>query len=377
MTPLLASGNSPSNREARRQSDLRVTHVVPQLFDVVDGLLGGAERFAFELARHMAHRVRTRLVCFGPRPLVRSVESLQIEVFQPLLSVAGQKSNPLALRPLRILWQSDVLHVHQSHILMSNLLAGLGKLVRVPVFTTDLGGGGWNIDGLVNSQKWYTGHLHISNYSRSVYGHEHSPQARVIWAGVDAARFTPGSGGGGVLFVGRLLPHKGVDVLIEALPTGIPLTVVGPSVDSEYTSFLKRIGSGKAVRFLGPLTEDELVKAYGRADIIALTSVYRDCYGHSTTVPELLGQTLLEGMACALPAIATRVASLPEVVDDGVTGFVVEPNVPSLRAAISALVGQKGLARKMGAAGRQRVLERFSWRETVERCLNAYEDLGV
>src|SRR5215217_4465925 len=66
-----------------------------------------------------------------------------------------------------------------------------------------------------------------------------------------------------------------------------------------------------------------------------LPSVYRDREGGETPVPELLGQTLLEGMACGTPAVCTRVASLPEVVDDGVTGIIVPPNDPvALGAAI-------------------------------------------
>ena len=62
---------------------------------------------------------------------------------------------------------------------------------------------------------------------------------------------------------------------------------------------------------------------------VVLPSVYRTDEGYETLVPELLGQTLLEGMACGTPAICTDVASMPEVVDHGVTGFVVPPNDPA------------------------------------------------
>jgi glycosyltransferase involved in cell wall biosynthesis len=96
-------------------------------------------------------------------------------------------------------------------------------------------------------------------------------------------------------------------------------------------------------------------------------------YGSETRVPELLGQTLLEGMACGTPAICTDVASMPEVVDDGMTGFVVAENDPeALRAKLSWLWDHPLEAAKMGRAARHRVLERFTWDVVVKRCLEIY-----
>jgi glycosyltransferase involved in cell wall biosynthesis len=96
-------------------------------------------------------------------------------------------------------------------------------------------------------------------------------------------------------------------------------------------------------------------------------------YGSETRVPELLGQTLLEGMACGAPGICTDVASLPEVVEHGGTGLVVPPNDPAaLRAAICWLSRHPEPAQAMGERGRRRVLERFNWDTVVRRCLQAY-----
>ena len=88
---------------------------------------------------------------------------------------------------------------------------------------------------------------------------------------------------------------------------------------------------------------------------------------------ELLGQTLLEGMACGAPAIATDVCSLPEVVEDGVTGFIVPPNDPTaLGEKIRWLRLHPAEARRMGEAARQRVLESFTWDRVVQNCFEAY-----
>src|ERR1019366_2043454 len=107
---------------------------------------------------------------------------------------------------------------------------------------------------------------------------------------------------------------------------------------------------------------------------VVLPSVYRSTYGDHSKVPELLGQTLLEGMACGVPVICTAVASMPEVVEDGVTGFIVPPNDPAaLRARLMWLVAHPKDAAKMGDAGRRRVLSRFTWEGVVERCLAIYD----
>src|SRR5262249_14619684 len=110
-----------------------------------------------------------------------------------------------------------------------------------------------------------------------------------------------------------------------------------------------------------------------RALCIVLPSTYRTLYGHESRVPELLGQTLLEGMACATPAICTDVASMPEIVEDGVSGFVVPPNDPAtLGQRLRWLRDHPHEAEAMGQAARRRVLEKFTWPAVVRRCLKLY-----
>ena len=102
--------------------------------------------------------------------------------------------------------------------------------------------------------------------------------------------------------------------------------------------------------------------------------MYVDRYGVEDRVPELLGLVLLEAMACGAPAICTNVASMPEVVVDGVTGFIVPPNdVEALRERLVWIRDHPERAREMGIAGRQRVLNGFTWRAVAERCLAAYD----
>jgi glycosyltransferase involved in cell wall biosynthesis len=258
---------------------------------------------------------------------------------------------------------------------MSSTAAAMCRLTGRRVFVTDLGGGGWDVSAYVSTDGWFHGHLHISEYSRAVFGHQGRQGAAVILGGVDASKFSPAPNtprNGGVVFVGRLLPHKGIANLIEALPNELSLDIVGPRSDTVYVARLHELAQGKSVRFRHDCTDEMLIEVYRRALCVVLPSLYRTPEGE-TNVPELLGQTLLEAMACGSPVIATRVASLPEIVEDGKNGFVVEADDRvALAGRLRWLAQHPVEAAALGAEGREIVLRRFQWPQVVERCLDAY-----
>jgi len=346
------------------------------LFTDNDGIIGGAERYVFELARHMADVTPTSLVTFGRDERLEHVGALRIRVIGRPWHVRGQRDNPFAFALLDEVRRADIIHCHQPHIVASSVSAITARAFGRRVFTSDLGGGGWDLSSYVSTDGLYHGHLHISEYSRRIAGHAGKPWAHVIWGGVDTARFSPDPSvqqSAGVLFVGRLLPHKGIDTLIRALPSGMSADIIGPVCHERYLADLTVLAEGKRVRFHHDCDDAALVDAYRRATCIVLPSVHDDMYGGHTDVPELLGQTLLEGMACGLPAVCTDVASLPEIVEDGVTGLVVPPNNPdALRAALQSLANDPVHARRLGVAARASVASRFTWPSVVDRCLTHY-----
>jgi len=352
-----------------------VVHVVPALFGP-GGVVGGAERYALELAKAMAVEVPTRLVTFGPKDATESDGDLKVRVLGRPLHVRGQRNNPFSLKLFSALGAASVVHCHQQHVVASSMAALFCRLTRRSVFVSDLGGGGWDISSYLSTDRWYHGHLHISEYSRKVCGHSENDRAHVVLGGVDVDKFSPDPDSertNEVLYVGRLLPHKGINYLVEAIPDGMRLTVIGRADDPVYLADLHKAASGKSVCFKHDVDDDELVRAYRSALCIVLPSVYETIYGERTSVPELLGQTLLEGMACGAPGLCTNVASLPEVVDDGKTGFVVPSNDPTaLREKLLWLRDHQRQAGALGEAARQRVVERFTWPSVVARCLTAY-----
>ena len=368
---------STTNSASRSTSGAgTVLHIVPALFDARDGIIGGAERYVLELARHMAGERPTRLVTFGEQAREERIGDLRIRVIGRPWYVRGQRSNPVAAALVGEVRRAAIVHCHQQHVVASSLAAATARLLRRPVFCTDLGGGGWDVSAYVSTDRWYDGHLHISEYSRRIAGHDTQPAARVVWGGVDASRFSPGPPvrrDGGVLFVGRILPHKGVNDLVDALDADVPAQIIGPAPDARYLQELRARAHGKPIRFRSDCDDESLVEAYRHAACVVLPSVYRDMYGGESRVPELLGQTLLEGMACGTPGICTSVASLPEVIEQGRTGLVVPPNdLDALRTAIRWMIDHPRERAAMGARGRERVLQHFSWTSVVERCLDAY-----
>lgn len=353
----------------------RVLHIVPALFGS-KGVLGGAERYALELARYMAEITPTRLLTFGDKSRTERIGNLDIRVVGNAWHVRGQRSNPVSPAIFSELLKADVIHCHQQHILASSLAALMSKLSGRKAFVTDLGGGGWDVSHYMSTDRWYRGHLHISEYSRRVYRQEGQPWSHVILGGIDTEKFSPDSNvvrDGSVVFVGRLLPHKGVNYLVEAVPPDVPLKLIGQPMDERFHRDLQSLAAGKQATFHHDFSDDDIVRAYRSALCVVLPSVYRHVYGEETKVPELLGQTLLEGMACGTPAICTDVASMPEIVEDGRSGFIVPPNNPSaICQKIVWLRDHPDEAMQMGVAARQRVLDKFTWPAVVQRCLEIY-----
>jgi glycosyltransferase involved in cell wall biosynthesis len=153
-----------------------------------------------------------------------------------------------------------------------------------------------------------------------------------------------------VLYAGRLSPEKGVEDLVEAA-AGMKLVVAGDGP--------LRAGVPAA---LGFVPHDELDRLYARAAVVACPSRR-----------EGFGVACLEAMAHARPVVATGVGGLLDLVVDGETGLVVPPRDPAaLRAALERLLADGELRRRLGAAGRERARERFSWDVVTDATVAAY-----
>ena len=131
------------------------------------------------------------------------------------------------------------------------------------------------------------------------------------------------------------------------------------------------------MHFAGPVADEELPALFRRAAVLALPSVHWTCYGRFVPVSELLGLVVLEAMASGTPVVCSRIGGLPEIVEHGVTGFLVESgDVDELRERLAEVLGDSRLATRLGRNARERALERFTWRACAERCLAAYAEVA-
>ncbi|HEX2104020.1 MAG TPA: glycosyltransferase family 4 protein [Solirubrobacteraceae bacterium] len=359
---------------------MRVVHVAPTPFGA-GGIFGGGERYPLELARAVARRVDCKLVTFGSPP-ARLLEpgGLRVTVLRPQVRL-GHPAHPVALGLPAALAGADVVHTHHLSSAPSRVAALVARARGIPAVTTDHGlqSGTWG--GLL--PRLFQRFLTVSEYSARQID---APPRRttVIYGGVDCARFRPDADAprDGVLFVGRLTPHKGVDALIAAVPDGVTLTLAGTAghdaqlPERDYPQLLRRLAHGRTVRFLGAVPEEQLPGLYRRAAVFALPSVERTVYGRRIACVELLGLAVLEAMASATPVVCSRVGGVAEIVEDGVTGFLVEPgDVGALRERIDHLLRDRALAARVGRNARERALDRFTWEACAERCLAAYAEL--
>jgi glycosyltransferase involved in cell wall biosynthesis len=346
-----------------------------------EGLFGGGERYPFELARALAAHVDCRMVTFGRTARDVSVDGLHVQVLRPLTHLRGHPAHPLALRLPAAVDDADVIHTHHLRSTPSRMaaLAARARGRRLVVTDHGLGGGGWG--GLL--PRLFDRFLTVSRYSAHTL--RAPPSAtRVIYGGADPQRYHPGSGDDprGVLFVGRLTPHKGVDRLLRALPDDAPLTVVGSGghdprrPERDYPDMLRRLASGKTVTFRDSVSDAELSHLYRAARVYVLPSVHETCYGRHVEISELLGLSVLEAMASGTPVVCSRVGGLAEIVRDGETGFLVEPgDISVLRERIVQLLSDERLASRLGANARETVLARFTWDACARRCIAAYREL--
>src|SRR5437870_5351671 len=200
----------------------------------------------------MAEEVSMRLITDGDRDRHETTGQLEIRVIGNARYVRGQRQNPFSSSLFWELSKASVVHCHQQHILTSSLAALACKLSGRRVFVSDLGGGGWDVSAYVSTDRWYHGHLHISEYSRRVYGQTGKPWAHVILGGVDTEKFSPDETvrrDGTVLFVGRLLPHKGLNDLVSAVSSYMPLEIIGQPYSSGFLRDLRAMAVGKQVIF--------------------------------------------------------------------------------------------------------------------------------
>ena len=282
-----------------------------------------------------------RLESVAPRSWSED-RSLEPKVWE-CLHIANAYERAAALR-------LDVLHNHFDFLPLS-----YSALSDVPVVTTIHGFSSERILPVFQRYDGRVGYVSISDADR----HPSLHYLATIYHGIDLGEFTPRTAPGeDLVFFGRIHPDKGVAEAIElARRVRRRLVIAGIIHDEEY--FAREIAphiDDDRVRYVGSAGPEERDEILGNA--LALV--------HLVNFAEPFGLSMIEAMACGTPVIGRRRGSVPEVVEDGRTGFVVD----DLAGAARAVEGVGALDRN---AIRARCAERFSRDRMVTDYLNVYE----
>lgn len=355
---------------------MRALHVTPTHFADAS-IVGGAERYAWELARAMSAQADVTFFALADRSGEWTRDGVRvIHAAGRVMLTHTLARNPISRQLAAAIRAADVVHCHQVHTFLTSACLAIGRALRKPVFVTDLGGGHpYSPTNYVPLLRSAAAMLLISDYSKQCWAS--APAGRrpakleTIYAGVDIDRFRPGGAAPSpheVLFVGRILPHKGIEHLIDAVRPPLSLRVVGRAYDTAYLDRLRGRADGKAVTFELNADDETLVGRYQSALALVLPSL---------EASELFGLVVAESMACGRPAVVSRTGALPEVVEDGVTGWIVPPgDSNALAGVLQRLAADPAAATAMGQRGRARVTARYTWPVVAERCLAAYRAAG-
>ena len=292
---------------------MRIAQIAPLAEPVPPEMYGGTERVVSLLTEELVRRghevtlfasgdsqTAARLVAVTPEALRLSGED--VDPYVSLMLELGMVFDEAD--------QFDVIHSHVDYFALP-----FARHVRTPMVTTLHGR--LDLPGLPTIYERY-GEAPVV----SISDNQREPLPGANWAatvynGTDLSRFTFNETGGDYFaFVGRICPEKNIEGAIDiARRTGVPLRIAAKvdPVDVDYhESVVKPLMDARQVEFLGELGDEDKDELLGSARALLFPVDW----------PEPFGLAMTEAMACGTPVLALRRGSVPEVVEDGVTGFV-------------------------------------------------------
>ncbi len=371
---------------------------VMSVFVVAPRRIGGIEMFARELSAQLHLRDWESVLCFAGDPPESVREFLDVPgVTLESVPLAGSwLRDRAAIRCLARLLQKhkpEVLHVHFTGAV--SLIPWLARYWHVPRnFLTDHHSRNEDFtrDNLSPWKRlaarvlnWpLTGAIAVSEYNAAACRESGAFLPRAVTCihnGVDSTRSSGApaafrrrhgipDGRAIVLQVSWIIDDKGVPDLLDAaslvlaVNPDVHFVVVGDGSGLEtYRRQAEAAGIAGHITWTGLLVDPICEGAFAAADVVCQLSRWQEAFGFA----------IVEAMSCGKPLVATRVGGIPEVVQDGVTGYLVERRSPEEAAArILQLLDHPELARQMGEAGRRAAVERFDLRTQVRQLLDLY-----
>jgi alpha-maltose-1-phosphate synthase len=366
-------------------------------------IYGGAGVVVDQLTQALKRRMQVEVRCFGERQ--PTDDGVTVRGYTPWERLKAEKDGPrfapaletlsIGLAMARDHVDASVVHAHTWYADMGGLW--IRALYRIPLIVTlhsmeplrpwkaDQLGSGYLLSTWIERTAVEAADRVIAVSAKmrdDILAHFKCDPARVIVVhnGIDPDKFRHterrehlerlGVKAPYVLFVGRITDQKGIFHLLEAaklLPAGVQVVVCASAPDTpEIEERLRRaVARLPNVLWINEMVKHEVVtQLYSHAAVFCCPSVY-----------EPFGLINLEAMACETPVVASAVGGIVEVVEDGKTGVLVPPAQPDVLAeALTRVLQNPELGRRMGKAGRARVEAKFSWASVAERTEQIYAE---
>src|SRR5712672_732698 len=331
---------------------MRIAQVAPLAESVPPKLYGGTERVVAWLVDELV-KLGHEVTLFASGD---SVTPARLNAVWPrALRLGRPRSDPMAAQAAlleavaRQASDFDIIHAHIDWMHLPLL-----SRLNVPFVTTSHGR--MDLPGLPDVVRRFAGAPFVS-----ISNNQRAPLAEANWIGTVyhgllTTLFRPAFGPGSYLaFLGRLTAEKGPEAAIRiARAAGMPLRIAAKVPRGERRYFKERLEpqiDGDQIRLIGEVDDAAKEKFLAGASALLFPIDW----------PEPFGLVMIEAMACGTPVIAFRSGSVPEVVDDGVTGFVVDGEAEAVQAI-----------RRLGELDRRQVRAHFEQRFTAKRMTEEY-----
>lgn len=304
----------------------------------------------------------------------------------PSLDIFGNQLSTDVVRHLRLADEYDIVHAHSHLYLLSSISAAFRYRTETPLAVT--------CHGLITQTlpRWFS-QLHLRTVGRFTYSAADlnfcytdvekqrlrdlgvDSDIRVVPNGIDSKQFTPDgevygplaeTNGPNILFVGRLVPGKRPDQVIESfcrLSDSHPdarLFLVGDGpLREDLEQQTERLGVADRVEFLGYVSYESMPAVYRGGDVLTLPSEM-----------EGFPRTVMEALACETPVVASPLEQIKPLVQR--SGRLVD-GVGEMASALDELLSDDGLRAELGSEGRELICARHDWSSTVDRMTAAME----
>lgn len=367
---------------------MKILRVVNDLYPYSYGGLGV---HVHELSKNMAklgHHVTIFTCEKNPKSFNCIVDGYEVFRFKPSLYLMGNYSITLSmlLPMIKKVENFDVVHAHSHLFFSTNITAFIRKLKKkTPLIITNHGfvsqSVSMNLQKIILPRlaKWtylnadavicYTSEMKEEMENWGV----NTEKVRIIHNGVNIEIFKPLKNFNkeyDIIWIGRYVPGKGIEFLIQSIYElkrefkNIKVLMVGSGILKKTIEIMVgEMGLVDNIRFIERISNEDLPIYYNKSKVFVLTSL-----------EEGVPRTILEAMACGVPVVCSDLPQLRKIVK-GCGILVPKKDVQKISIAIAEILKEPKISEKLGHNAQARVVEKYSWYDTVRKTLCLYEEM--